>query len=231
MGPKIKRKRTHGWPARLPPISEIVDRYAESALVSAIRLRRYWIAQGDSPERATEKAVRQAVGMISSSGVPISRLIELFQEMRNAADAFIEMLERVREELRLNAEIEYLVKVVSKEPYDKDDYSEKRRGLTLKLREILKELGCKEVYDALRTSRGFTPSDQLLRYSSRAFKRALSSIIVAVKSYRDLNPTEEYQLKKKILLAVAEVKYGSELARRLEKEALRYAEQIASSVG
>jgi len=231
MGIRAKRRRTHGWPARLPPVSEIVDRYAESALVSAIRLRRYWMAQGDSPERATEKAVRQAVGMISSSGVPISRLIGLFQEMKNAADAFIEMLERVREELRLNAEIEYLVEVLGKEPYDKDDYSEKQRSLTLKLREILDELGCKEAYDALRTSRGFTPSDQLLRYSSRAFKRVLSGIIAAVKSYRSLSPTEEYRLKKKILLAVAEAKYGPERARRLEEEALRYAEQAASLVG
>ncbi|RLF01440.1 MAG: hypothetical protein DRK00_11460 [Thermoprotei archaeon] len=230
MGIKDKRKRTHGWPTRLPPISEVVDRYAESALVSAIRLRRYWMSQGDSPERATEKAVRQAVGMISSSGVPISRLIELFQEMKNAADAFIEMLERVREELRLNAEIEYLLELVSREPYSRGDYSERRRSLTLRLREILEEFGCKEVYDNLRTSRGFTPSDQLLRYSSRAFKRVLSGIIAAVKSYRSLNPTEEYQLKKKILLAVAEAKYGSERARRLEEEALRYAEQALSLV-
>ena len=223
MGVRVKRRRTHGWPARIPPLSEVVDRYAESALISAIRLRRYWMAQGDSPERATEKAVRQAAGMMASSGVPISRLIELFREMKNAADAFVEMLKRVQEELRLSAEIEYLVEIVGEEPYSKDDYSERRRSLTLKLREILREFGCEEVYDILRTSRGFTPSDQLLRYSSRAFKRVLSGIVAAVKSYRSLSSFEEYQLKKKILLAVAEAKYGSEGARRLE-EALRYAE-------
>ncbi|RLE92228.1 MAG: hypothetical protein DRN04_10855 [Thermoprotei archaeon] len=228
MGIKDRRKRTHGWPTRLPPLSEVVDRYAESALVSAIRLRRYWIAQGDSPERATEKAVRQAVGMMASSGVPISRLIELFQEMKNAADAFIEMLERVREELRLNAEIEYLVELVGKEPCSTEDYSKRRRSLTLRLKEILEEFGCGEVYNTLMTRRGFTPSDRLLRYSSRAFKRVLSGIIAAVKSYRSLNPIEEYQLKKKILLAVAEAKYDSEGARRLEEEALRYAEQVSS---
>jgi len=54
MGGRIRKRRTHSWPTRLPPISEVLDRYAESALVSAIRLRRYWIMQGDSPERARE---------------------------------------------------------------------------------------------------------------------------------------------------------------------------------
>ena len=230
MGGRIRKRRTHSWPTRLPPISEVLDRYAESALVSAIRLRRYWIMQGDSPERATEKAVRQATGMMASSGVPISRLIKLFQEMKNAADAFIKMLERVQEELRLNAEIEYLVEMVGKEPCNIDDYSKRRRNLTIKLKKILEEFGCREAYDTLTTRRGFTPSDQLLKYSSRAFKRALSSIIAVVKGYRSLNSFEEYKLKKEVLIAVAEAKYGSERARRLEKEASKYAEQALSPV-
>ncbi len=76
-------------------IQEVVDRYAESALISAIRLRRYWISQGDNPQKATEKAVRQAVGMMASSGAPISRLIELFQELKDASDGFLEMLTQV----------------------------------------------------------------------------------------------------------------------------------------
>ena len=123
----------------------------------------------------------------------------------------------------MNAEIEYLIELVGKEPYTGDDYSKKRRSLTLKLKGILEKFGCKEAYDVLKTSRGFTPSDQLLRYSSKAFKRILDSIIAVVKSYQSLSPTEEHQLKKEILLAVAEVKYGPEVARRLEEEALRYA--------
>ena len=81
-------------------IQEVVDRYAESALISAIRLRRYWISQGDNPQKATEKAVRQAVGMMASSGAPISRLIELFQELKDASDGFLEMLTRVEQELK-----------------------------------------------------------------------------------------------------------------------------------
>jgi len=96
------------------------------------------------------------------------------------------------------------------------------------LKEILEKFGCKQAYDTLKTSRGFTPSGQLLRHFSKTFKRVLNSIIAVVKSYQSLSPTEEYQLKKEVLLAVAEVKYGSEEARRLEEEALRYAKQVLS---
>jgi len=219
----VSKRRTHGWPGRLPPISGILDRYAESALVSAIRLRRYWIMQGDSPERATEKAIRQAIGMMVSSGVPLSRLIMLFEDIKNAADAFIKMIKDVREELRMDMEIEYLFEQVGKEPYTMNDYGKKKRKLTLKIKEILKEIGCEEAYKNLKKKKGFEYSEKLLDYSSKAFKRIVNSLIAYVKRLCDLNPMKELQLRKKILLAVAEVKYGREKANQLEKEAQEHA--------
>ena len=84
---------------RVLPLEEAADRYAESALISAIRLRRYWISQGDDPIRATEKAVKQAVGMMAASGVSIERLIELFKELKDASDAFLEMLFKVQRQV------------------------------------------------------------------------------------------------------------------------------------
>jgi len=74
---------------------EWVNRYAESALISAIRLRRYWISQGDSEDVAVEKAVKQAVGMMAASGLPPEKLLELFRELERACKAFIEMLEEI----------------------------------------------------------------------------------------------------------------------------------------
>jgi hypothetical protein len=72
---------------------KMVYRYAESALISAIRLRRYWISQGFSEEEAIRRALNQAVGMLASSDVKPERLLELFYDLRNACDAFIRELE------------------------------------------------------------------------------------------------------------------------------------------
>jgi len=111
-----------------------------------------------------------------------------------------------------NAEIEHLIKLVSREPYEGPDYGKRQRVLTLRLREILREFGCEKLYDGLRGS-----SDQLLKYSSKAFRKVLDGIVAAVKSYRDLNRSEEYHLRRKILLAVAEAKYGSEALKDLRR--------------
>jgi hypothetical protein len=73
-------------------VEEYMDRYAESALISAIRLRRYWIKQGYSDDEAIARAVKQAAGMMTSSGVPLDRLITLFEELESASKAFKEML-------------------------------------------------------------------------------------------------------------------------------------------
>jgi hypothetical protein len=74
-------------------VEEIVNRYAESALISAVRLRRYWISQGLSEEEAVRRAVKQAFGMLASLGVGPEKLLELFYELRSACDAFIKVIE------------------------------------------------------------------------------------------------------------------------------------------
>ncbi|MCD6421246.1 MAG: hypothetical protein J7L17_02415 [Thaumarchaeota archaeon] len=111
-----------------------------------------------------------------------------------------------------NAEIEHLIKLVGAEPYEGPDYGKRQRVLTLRLREILSEFGCEELYDGLRGSSG-----QLLKYSSKAFGKALNGIVAAVKSHQDLNRSEEYHLRRKILLAVAEAKYAPEALKDLRR--------------
>lgn len=70
------------------------NRYAESALISAIRLRRYWLSQGLSDEEAISRAVRQAVGMMKASGKKPEELLELFMELHEAVKSFISILEK-----------------------------------------------------------------------------------------------------------------------------------------
>ena len=81
-------------------IEEAINRNAESALISAIKLRKYWMSQGYNEDKAVEKAVRQACGMLAASGLRPEKLIELFQELKRACDTFIEVLERKIEEPR-----------------------------------------------------------------------------------------------------------------------------------
>ena len=76
-------------------IEEATNRYTESALVSAVRLRRYWLSQGLSKNEAVERAVNQASGMMASSGVELEKLKELFKELKGACNMFTEMLEKV----------------------------------------------------------------------------------------------------------------------------------------
>lgn len=74
-------------------VEKIANRYAESALISAVRLRRYWISQGLSEEEAVRRAVKQAFGMLASLGVGPEKLLEFFYELRSACDAFIKVIE------------------------------------------------------------------------------------------------------------------------------------------
>jgi hypothetical protein len=79
-------------------MKEITDRYAESALVSAIRLRRYWLSQGKSEDVATVRAFNQALGMMASSGVSIRRLREMFAETEDVSRTFGMMFEEIMKE-------------------------------------------------------------------------------------------------------------------------------------
>jgi hypothetical protein len=74
---------------------EVKTRYAESALISAIRLRRHWMSQGLPEDVATDRALSQAVGMMFSSGVPLERLIELFDELQGVSQMFKEGLKDI----------------------------------------------------------------------------------------------------------------------------------------
>jgi hypothetical protein len=82
-------------------VEEYMDRYAESALISAIRLRRYWVKQGYSNDEAIARAVKQAAGMMTSSGVPLDRLIKLFEELESASKAFKEVLLDVSKKMNI----------------------------------------------------------------------------------------------------------------------------------
>jgi hypothetical protein len=73
-------------------LEEYLNRYAESALISAIRLRRYWMSQGYPEKDAIARAVKQAAGMMASSGAPLRKLIELFTQLEKASSTFREML-------------------------------------------------------------------------------------------------------------------------------------------
>ena len=92
------RRKKHN--INIVPLEEAINRYAESALISAVRLRRYWMSQGDPEDKAIEKAVNQALGMMAASGLGPEKLLELFYELRGACDAFIKVLEKVREEIK-----------------------------------------------------------------------------------------------------------------------------------
>jgi hypothetical protein len=80
---------------KVKSLDEIVSRYAESALISAVRLRRYWISQGLSEDEAIERALKQALGMLQVSGLGPDKLLELFYELQGACAAFIKVLEEI----------------------------------------------------------------------------------------------------------------------------------------
>lgn len=71
-------------------VIEWVGRYTESAVLSAVRLKRYWIGQGNSEKEATSKALNQALGMIVS-GNP-ERSVELLREIEQTSKALRELV-------------------------------------------------------------------------------------------------------------------------------------------
>ena len=86
-----------GSKPRIKSLEEITYRYAESAAISAVRLRRYWLSQGLSEEEAIDRALKQAIGMLAASGLGPDKLLELFYELKDACEAFIKILEKVIE--------------------------------------------------------------------------------------------------------------------------------------
>ena len=76
---------------KVKSIEEAVTRYAESTVLSAIRLKRYWMSRGYSEEAAVNKATNQALGMLRAS-VGTEKALELLKEMEEMA---ISLRERI----------------------------------------------------------------------------------------------------------------------------------------
>jgi len=72
--------------------SKIINLHVESALVSAIRLRRYWMTQGYSEKEAMEKALKQATGMLKSLGISPKKLYESFDDLEKTCKSFKKMI-------------------------------------------------------------------------------------------------------------------------------------------
>jgi hypothetical protein len=106
-------------------------------------------------------------------------------------------------------DLETLLKIAGEKPYQGPDYSAKRRKLTKKLKEIFaKHFNGKadQIIESLTSRRGFTPSDQLLKYSSKAFERVVDEIIAVCKIFMEFDENKEKELKRDILKVVIEVK-------------------------
>jgi len=76
---------------KVKSIEEAVTRYAESTVLSAVRLKRYWMSRGYSEEAAVNKATNQALGMLRASVEP-EKALELLKEMEEMA---ISLRERI----------------------------------------------------------------------------------------------------------------------------------------
>jgi hypothetical protein len=106
-------------------------------------------------------------------------------------------------------DLETLLKIAGEKPYQGPDYSAKRRKLTKKLKEMFtKHFSGKadQIIESLTSRRGFTPSDQLLKYSSKAFERVVDEIIAVCKVFMEFDENKEKELKRDILKVVIEVK-------------------------
>ncbi len=71
---------------------ESLVRYVESAVVSAIRLKRYWIKNGVDEEEALKRAIKQAEGMFEVSNLSKDQILEILDEIKNMAETLIEKL-------------------------------------------------------------------------------------------------------------------------------------------
>jgi predicted glycoside hydrolase/deacetylase ChbG (UPF0249 family) len=96
----VGKTRTHGRSTRVIPLEEAVDRFAESSAISAVRLYRYWVSQGNSRDEAIRKAVKQATGMMASSGASLEKMVYLLRELASASKALAEAAEQASKEAK-----------------------------------------------------------------------------------------------------------------------------------
>jgi hypothetical protein len=90
------------------PSHERVIKDVESSLTYAIRLYRYWLAQGKSNEEAMKKAVEYVVHLMRSS-TPIlflarNEMIEFLSELKFACSEFLEELQKIKFEQQIETE-------------------------------------------------------------------------------------------------------------------------------
>jgi hypothetical protein len=106
-------------------------------------------------------------------------------------------------------DLEILLKIAGGKPYQAPDYSVKRRKLTKRLKDIFAIYFGKNsslIIKLLTSRKGFTPSDQLLKYSSKAFEDVLNGIIATCDSVAKLDEYKKRELKRDILKAIIEIK-------------------------
>jgi hypothetical protein len=106
-------------------------------------------------------------------------------------------------------DLEALLRITGEEPYHTPDYSIKRRKLTKRLKNIFAIYFGKNsslIINLFTSRKGFTPSDQLLKYSFRKFEDVLNAIIATCDSVVKLDEYKERELKRNILKAVIEIK-------------------------
>ena len=69
-------------------------RYVEGAIISALRLKRFWRRRGLSEDEAMRRAVKQAIGMIKVSGLGDDEIVMILRELKRMTEAVLEHIEK-----------------------------------------------------------------------------------------------------------------------------------------
>ncbi|MCD6084197.1 MAG: hypothetical protein J7J20_01500 [Desulfurococcales archaeon] len=67
-------------------------RYVEGAIISALRLKRFWRRRGLSEDEAMKRAVKQAIGMIKVSGLSERDVISTLKELKRMTESVLEQM-------------------------------------------------------------------------------------------------------------------------------------------
>jgi len=79
---------------RVPPVEEIVRRYVVGSVKSALSLSRYWKESGFDDSEAEERALNQAIGMITSGyGKDLDKAKSSLLELRYWCDKLLEAVD------------------------------------------------------------------------------------------------------------------------------------------
>lgn len=72
---------------------EAARRYVEGSVISALRLRRYWIMKGLKRDEAVRRSIRQAKGMLKISGLSEEEIKEVLIEMKEIIEELLRDME------------------------------------------------------------------------------------------------------------------------------------------